>query len=82
MTLLNAYVGETVFHLRGARAVISISHYKRDLKAVLNRTLEKDPGVRPEMFQLFRYAWFRDNQCWERIQKLIYSHTGKHLSVP
>ncbi|UJR33623.1 hypothetical protein I4U23_021058 [Adineta vaga] len=82
MTLLNAYVGDTTFRLRGIRALTSLSHSKRDLKEILMKTLEKNTFARLDMTQLFRYTWFRDNTCFERIQKLIYTQTGKHLSLP
>jgi hypothetical protein len=82
MTLLDAYFGETIFHLRGVLAVGALHPSKRDLKAILTKTLERNRVIRPDMPQLFRFAWFRDNACWERIQKLIYAQTGKHLSVP
>ncbi|CAF3341089.1 unnamed protein product [Rotaria sp. Silwood1] len=82
MTLLNAYVGDTIFRLRGIRALNSVSHTKRDLKEILIKTLEKNTFARPDMNQLFRYTWFRDSICFERIQKLVYSQTGKYLSLP
>ena len=34
------------------------------------------------MNQLFRYNWFRDSACFERIQKLVHLQTGKFLSLP
>lgn len=82
MTLLNAYVGETVFRLRGIRALNSITHSKRDLKEILLKTLEKNTFARPDMNQLLRYSWFRDQSSIERIQKLIYTQTGRYLSLP
>ena len=82
MTLLNAFVGDTVFRLRGIRALNSISHSKRDLKEILTKTLERNTFARPDMNQLFRYAWFRDTACFERIQKLVQTQTGKYLSLP
>lgn len=82
MTLLNAYVGETVFRLRGIRAMSSISFSKRDLKEILAKTLEKNTFARPDMTQLFRYSWFRDSACFERIQTLVQTQTGKYLSSP
>jgi hypothetical protein len=82
MTLLNAYVGDTIFRLRGIRALNSISHTKRDLKEILLKTLEKNTFARPDMNQLFRYIWFRDNLCFEQIQKLIHTQTGKYLNSP
>jgi hypothetical protein len=82
MTLLNAYVGDTIFRLRGVRALNSVSHSKRDLKEIITKTLEKNTFARPDMSQLFRYTWFRDNACFERIQKLIYTQTGKYLILP
>ena len=82
MTLLNAYVGDTVFRLRGIRALNSVSHTKKDLKEILHKTLEKNSYARPDMSQLFRYGWFRDNACFERIQKLVQLQTGKFLSLP
>lgn len=82
MTLLNAFIGDTIFRLRGIRALNSISHTKRDLKEILAKTLEKNTFARPDMNQLFRYNWFRDGGCFERIQRLIYSETGKYLNLP
>lgn len=82
MTLLNAYVGDTVFGIRGIRALNSISYSKKDLKEILLKTLEKNTFARPNMNQLFRYAWFRDNVCFERIQKLVQLQTGKYLMAP
>jgi len=82
MTLLNAFVGDTIFRLRGIRALNSISHTKRDLKEILTKTLEKNTFARPDMNQLFRYTWFRDSTCFERIQKLVQIQTGKYLSSP
>lgn len=83
MTLLNAYVGESIFRLRGIRALNSISsNSKRDLKEILLKTLEKNTFARPDMNQLFRYTWFRDNSCFERIQKLVQTQTGKYLQSP
>ncbi len=82
MTLLNAYVGDTIFRLRGIRSLNSISHSKRDLKEILTKTLEKNTFARPDMNQLFRYTWFRDNACFEQIQKLVQTQTGKYLSSP
>ncbi|CAF5086617.1 unnamed protein product, partial [Rotaria magnacalcarata] len=82
MTLLNAFVGDTVFRLRGIRALNSVSHTKRDLKEILVKTLEKNTFARPDMNQLFRYNWFRDSAFFERIQKLIQSQTGKCLNLP
>lgn len=82
MTLLNAYVGDTVFSLRGIRALNSISHSKRDLKEILLKTLEKNTFARPNINQLFRYAWFRDSACFDGIQKLVQIQTGKYLIPP
>jgi hypothetical protein len=82
MTLLNAFIGDTVFRLRGIRALNSISHSKRDLKEILTKTLEKNTFARPDMNQLFRYTWFRDTPCFERIQKLVHSQSGKYLNLP
>ena len=82
MTLLNAYVGDTVFRLRGIRALNSVSHAKRDLKEIITKTLEKNTYARPDMSQLFRYAWFRDSACFERVQNLVQGQTGKLLSLP
>ena len=80
MTLLNAYVGDAVFRLRGIRALNSISYSKRELKEILVKTLETNSFARPDMTQLFRYPWFRDKTCFERIQKLIYEQTGQYLT--
>lgn len=82
MTLLNAYVGDTVFRLRGIRALNSVSHGKKDLKEILSKTLEKNTYARPDMNQLFRYNWFRDNACFERVQHLVHLQTGKILNLP
>ena len=82
MTLLNGFVGDNVFRLRGIRALNSISHSKRDLKEILLKTLEKNTFARPDMNQLFRYNWFRDSACFERIQNLVHSQTGKYLNLP
>lgn len=82
MTLLNAYVGDTVFRLRGIRALNSVSHGKKNLKEIIVKTLEKNTYARPDMNQLFRYPWFRDSACFERIQKLVQLQTGKILSLP
>ena len=82
MTLLNAFVGDTVFRLRGIRALNSISHSKRDLKEILIKTLEKNTFARPDMNQLFRYTWFRDSALFGRIQKLVQAQTGKYLTSP
>jgi hypothetical protein len=82
MTLLNAFVGDTIFRLRGIRALNSISHSKRDLKEILTKTLEKNTFARPDMNQLFRYTWFRDSASFARIQKLVQTQTGKYLSSP
>lgn len=82
MTLLNAYIGDTIFRLRGIRALNSISHTKKDLKEIILKTLEKNTYARPDMNQLFRYTWFRDNSCFERIQKLVHIQTGKFLNLP
>jgi hypothetical protein len=82
MTLLNAFVGDTIFRLRGIRALNSITHSKRDLKEILIKTLEKNTFARPDMNQLFRYTWFRDSACFERIQKLVQVQTGKVLNLP
>ena len=82
MTLLNAYVGDTVFRLRGIRALNSVSLSKKDLKEILMKTLEKNTYARPDMNQLFRYSWFRDSACFERIQQLVHSQTGKLLNLP
>ncbi|CAF0750034.1 unnamed protein product [Adineta ricciae] len=79
MTLLNAYVGDTVFRLRGIRALNSISYSKRELKEILVKTLETNSFARPDMTQLLRYPWFRDQTCFERVQKLIYEQTGQYL---
>ena len=81
MTLLNAYVGDAVFRLRGVRALNSISYAKRDLKEVITKTLETNTFARPDMYQLCRYNWFHDSSCFARIQKLVYSQTGKYLSL-
>ena len=82
MTLLNGYIGDTVFRLRGIRALNSVSHTKKDLKEIITKTLEKNAYARPDMNQLFRYNWFRDTVCFERIQKLVQLQTGKFLSLP
>ena len=82
MTLLNAYVGETVFRLRGIRTLYSMSHTNKDLKEIIGKTLEKNTYARPDMSQLFRYSWFRDSACFERIKKLIRIQTGKVLILP
>ena len=82
MTLLNAYIGDTVFRLRGIRALNSVSHTKKDLKEVITKTLEKNTYARPDMNQLFRYPWFRDSACFERVKKLVHMHTGKLLNLP
>jgi hypothetical protein len=82
MTLLNAYVGDNVFRLRGIRALNSVSHAKKDMKEIIIKTLEKNSYARPDMNQLFRYTWFRDSACFERIQKLVHIQTGKFLSLP
>jgi len=34
------------------------------------------------MNQLFRYPWFRDSACFDRIQNLVHVQTGKFLSLP
>ena len=82
MTLLNAYVGDTVFRLRGIRALNSVSHAKKDLKEIITKTLEKNTYARPDMSQLFRYGWFRDSACFERVQNLVQGQAGKLLSLP
>ena len=82
MTLLNAFVGDTVFRLRGIRALNSVTHSKKDLKEIITKTLEKNTFARPDMNQLFRYTWFRDSACFERIQKLVHEQSGKYLSSP
>jgi hypothetical protein len=82
MTLLNAYVGDTVFRLRGIRALNSVSHSKKELKEIITKTLEKNTFARPDMNQLFRYTWFRDTACFERIQNLVHTQTGKYLILP
>ncbi|CAF1484360.1 unnamed protein product, partial [Rotaria sp. Silwood1] len=75
MTLLNAYVGDTVFRLRGIRALNSVAHAKKDLKEITTKILEKNTYARPDMNQLFRYPWFRDSPCFERIRKLVHVQT-------
>jgi hypothetical protein len=82
MTLLNGYVGDTVFRLRGIRALNSVTHTKKELKEIITKTLEKNTYARPDMNQLFRYTWFRDSACFERIQKLVQVQTGKVLNLP
>ncbi|CAF1431534.1 unnamed protein product [Rotaria sp. Silwood1] len=81
MTLLNVYGGDTVFCLRGIRALNSVAHTKKDLKEIITKTLEKNTYARPHMNQLFRYPWFRDSPCFERIQKLVHVQTGKFLNL-
>ncbi|CAF1411344.1 unnamed protein product [Didymodactylos carnosus] len=82
MTLLNAYVGESIFRLRTIRSISSISNNKKDLKDILNKTLERNTYARPDMSQLLKYSWFRDLICVQRIQQLIQMQTGKHLNDP
>ncbi|CAF3737389.1 unnamed protein product [Rotaria sp. Silwood1] len=72
MTLLNVYVGDTVFCLRGIRALNSVAHAKKDIKEIITKTLEKNTYARPDMNQLFLYPWFCDSSCFERIQKLVH----------
>lgn len=78
MTLLNAYIGDSISFTRHSSIKFSIA--LKVIERNLNKNIRKKTHARPDLSQLFRYAWFCDNTCFEQIQKLVHVQTSKLLN--